>query len=83
MKPWIGCEIKLLRSQLGWNRAQLARFMGCSPLKIVKMEYDEVIPTPNEKMKLQTLAAQTEQIEEQRESGPLNQFNVDIEGPID
>ena len=56
MKPWIGCEIRLVRSQMGWSRTQLAKYLGCSPLKIVKMENDDLIPLPAEKEKLETLS---------------------------
>lgn len=56
MKPWIGCEIKLIRSQLGWSRVQLAEHLGCSPLKLIKLEADEVIPTIKEKTKLEALS---------------------------
>lgn len=61
MKPWIGCEIRLLRTRLGWSRTQLARFLGCSPLKIVKMESDEVIPLHGEKGKLEALSMELEE----------------------
>ena len=56
MKPWIGCEIRLVRSQLGWSRVQLAKHLGCSPLKVVKMESDELIPLVEEKAKLEALS---------------------------
>lgn len=61
VKPWIGCEIRLLRTRLSWSRTQLARYMGCSPLKVVKMEQDEVIPLAVEKAKLETLSMQLEE----------------------
>ena len=61
MKPWIGCEIRLLRTQLGWSRTQMARQLGCSPLKVVKMETDEVIPLSNEKVRLEALSLQLEE----------------------
>lgn len=60
MKPWIGCEIRLLRNRLGWSRTQLARHLGCSPLKIVKMEEDEVIPLAEEKNRLEVLSMELE-----------------------
>lgn len=56
MKPWIGCEIRLVRSQIGWSRTQLAKYLGCSPLKVVKMENDDLIPLKEEKAKLEALS---------------------------
>ena len=61
MKPWIGCDIRLLRKQLGWSRTQLAKHLGCSPLKIVKMEEDEVFPISAEKARLETLWMEVEE----------------------
>lgn len=61
MKPWIGCDIRLLRNQLGWSRTQLARHLRCSPLKVVKMEADDVIPIASEKVRLHALALQVEE----------------------
>ena len=61
LKPWIGCEIRLLRNQRGWSRTELARHLGCSPLKVVKMEADEVIPVTTEKGRLEALSMEVEQ----------------------
>ena len=58
MNPWIGCEIRLLRNQLGWSRTQLATHLKCSPLKVVKMEADEVFPLAGEKARLEALSLQ-------------------------
>ena len=60
----MGCEIRLVRSQLGWSRVQLAKHLGCSPLKVVKMESDELIPLVEEKIKLEALSLEvTEHLE--------------------
>lgn len=80
MAVWSANEIKTLRMQLGWSRADFSRRFGCELELVNEWERGEKSPSPEHQRQLEALSFSVDSIAEQTSLRPQAEQILSIHG---